>query len=640
VSLPPNGNLANVRSHRLQLGQIDLVGGNRDVRFRAGLNIIQGNITTGKTTFVRLIRAMLGTMPDDLPPEVERLSAIRGRVELGNSAWLISRPRTTTARALVSVVDDAFERLNDRVALELPVSGPGANYSTFLLEQLKLPAVSVPAARTRPTESLTPVSMSDWLGYCIIPGDELDTQVFGHLHPFRDGKRRWVFQLAYGYYDPEVANLAALLRSIELKIEALDREAEVREKFFADTPFADRDALERQLEARGDELEHVRLRRLGLAADVESVPGVRDLRSELLDRRERSASVSEQLALLEAQIRELGDLRRQLGSQSDRITRAVVADDWLVDFDFVVCPRCGSQVEQDRASPGHCYLCLQVPSPSATSDELLAEQSRIKAQIAETEAIVGAREQERERLGAEYQRMQVLVGELSARLDQATAAFVSDRAARLVDMAATEARIEADILRLSEYLVLVGRHDDQVAARSRLEVERDEVAQAIDRRELSRVNADANVRALEERMYEYLSALHIPELGRALTVSINRNTYLPVISGRTFDRLSSQGLKTLVNVAHALAHHTVAIDRALPMPGLLILDGLSANVGSEGFDQERVNDMYRLLVREAEAYQGELQVVAVDNELPQRMFIELTNYVVLTLTQRDRLIRT
>jgi len=29
----------------------------------------------------------------------------------------------------------------------------------------------------------------------------------------------------------------------------------------------------------------------------------------------------------------------------------------------------------------------------------------------------------------------------------------------------------------------------------------------------------------------------------------------------------------------------------------------------------------------------------VDNELPQRMFLELANYVILTLTQQNRLIR-
>ncbi len=140
-------------------------------------------------------------------------------------------------------------------------------------------------------------------------------------------------------------------------------------------------------------------------------------------------------------------------------------------------------------------------------------------------------------------------------------------------------------------------------------------------------------------MLAYLRQLRIPDLGQELTVKINRNTYLPIVAGRSFDELSSQGLKTLVNIAHALAHHTVAIDRGLPMPGLLILDGLSANAGFEGFDQERVNDVYRLLKETASGYEGQLQIVAVDNVLSPKILLQLAHDVVLNLTQEDRLIR-
>lgn len=626
-------------SHRLQLQQVELVGGSRQVPFLPGLNIIQGHITTGKTTFVRLIRALLGTLPDDLPPEVEYVSAIRGRVVLGDSSWILYRPRTSTARALVDIVEDLPDRGRQAVVLSLPVSGQGQTYSMFLLEHLSLPVVSVPSARSRPTESLSPVSMTDWLGYCIVPGDELDTQVFGHQHPFRDGKRRWVFQLAYGYYDAEVARLAGLLRSIELRLESFDRDAEVREKFLAETPFADKAALSQQLEERQDELESLRLQRMGLSTDVSQVVGVRETRSALLAARMRLANVSDELGLLSGQIKDLADLCRQLSSQSDRLTRALVADEWLVDFDFVVCPRCGSEVNDHRTSSDHCYLCMQVPQPAISRDQLLVEQSRIKSQVAETQSVIALREETVKGIETERHHLNADIVRLAARLDQLTASFVSDNASALQQMAADEARIEADISRLQEYLTLLERHEHQIEARAALEAQRNEVASAIEGRELSQVDAEANVRALEERVLEYLVELHVPELGRQLTVTINRTNYLPIVSGRTFDRLSSQGLKTLVNVAHALAHHTVAIDRNLPMPGLLILDGLSANVGSEGFDQERVNDMYRLLVREAAAYRQSLQIVAVDNELPRRMFLELSNYIVLTLTQKDRLIR-
>ena len=120
-----------------------------------------------------------------------------------------------------------------------------------------------------------------------------------------------------------------------------------------------------------------------------------------------------------------------------------------------------------------------------------------------------------------------------------------------------------------------------------------------------------------------------------LTAAINRTTYLPEVTGRPFDELSSQGLTVLVNVAHALAHHTVSLDNNLPLPSLLVLDGLSNNVGHEGFDLERRDDTYRLLMEEVERYGGRLQVIALDNDVPD--FAEQA--IAITLSPDDRLVR-
>jgi hypothetical protein len=130
----------------------------------------------------------------------------------------------------------------------------------------------------------------------------------------------------------------------------------------------------------------------------------------------------------------------------------------------------------------------------------------------------------------------------------------------------------------------------------------------------------------------------VPQLGDLLTVKVNRTTYLPEVSTRTFDELSSQGLKTLVNVAHALAHHTVAIDRGLDMPGLLILDGVSANSGKEGLEGDRIVDMYKLFGEVASEYGEQLQLIIVDNDLPPEVADEMDDKIVLTLSQEARLI--
>lgn len=266
-------------THRLELNRVTLVRGGRTVEFRPGFNIILGDITTGKTTFVRLIRAMLGTFPDGLPPEVSLLQAIRGHVALGTKAWQIYRPRTTTSSALVEVSEERPDPNHEPVSLRLPVAASTRSYSLFLLDQLHIPAVSVPQARSEPNGALTPVTMTDWLNYCIVTGDELDTQVFGHLRHWRDLKRRWVFELAYGYYEPELARLNAELRRIELQLDSLEQDAAIREKFLADTPFADMESLRFQIAARETELADVRQRRLQLGVvprDV--VNGVRLVR--------------------------------------------------------------------------------------------------------------------------------------------------------------------------------------------------------------------------------------------------------------------------------------------------------------------------------------------------------------------------
>ncbi|TDW22110.1 hypothetical protein EV650_0943 [Kribbella kalugense] len=626
-------------SHRLELESVELVGGGRKVPFHPGLNIIQGDITSGKTTLVRLISALLGPMPSNLPPEVEQLTAIRGEVVLGNTVWSIYRPRTTTSTAPVEISEIVHGR--EPSSTRLPVTGNGPSYGKFLLEQLGLPSVSVPRARSDPSGALTPVSIRDWLNYCIITGDELDTQVFGHLRPWREEKRRWVFELVYGYYDPELAILRAELRTLELQIQEHQKSEAISQRFLAQTPFASAEALDRELAGRRQQLAELVNRRRNLAGGMDrSRPELARIRAELLAARTRFAALSEQLSGLAAQASDLADLEQQLRAQSARLTRAIVADELLVDFDFVVCPRCGQGVSPGRAEDGHCYLCFQEPRPAPSTSALLAEQERIASQIEETTDVLRERLAARGQLEAERSALDAEIIELSRRLDEGTSIFISDRSSQLQQEAAEQATLEADIRRLTEYSELVHRYQASLSDREALRREADAVEERIRAYGIKRVDAEGNVRALEQRCLEYLRELRIPDFSPAeLQVHINRSTYLPEVSGRAFETLSSQGLKTLVNIAHALAHHTVAIDRGLPLPGLLILDGISSNAGQKGFDLARIRDVYDLLARTAQWYLGRLQIVAVDNEVNNAVSLEHRESLILGLRQSDRLIR-
>ena len=70
-----------------------------------------------------------------------------------------------------------------------------------------------------------------------------------------------------------------------------------------------------------------------------------------------------------------------------------------------------------------------------------------------------------------------------------------------------------------------------------------------------------------------------------------------------------------------------------------MLDGVSANSGTEGLEGERIVDMYRLFDEVAREYGESLELIIVDNDLPSELSEELADSIALTLSQADRLIK-
>lgn len=624
--------------HSLRMIKLSLVGGSREVDFYPSLNVVTGEISTGKSTFVRLIRSFLGSVPSNLPEETERVRGLRGSVAIHGQIWDIYRPLTQLGTAPVEIAQQATANSNfEPSAFRVPAAGVDASYSRFLLDQLKIPAVSVPTARST-GNSEDPVTFTDWLGYCIVTGDEMDYEVFGHKETWRDRKRRTVFELNYGIYNPVAAALNADLRRVDGQLEHLDVEQTVMSRFLAGTPFESRDGLLREIDIVTANLSEAEQAESDLGSQTTAAAAVSELRLSMLSLRERLDNVTVAAERTATQVRDLKDLEKQLKSQSARLTRAIVAGEWLVDFDFVVCPRCGNDVDRGRAHSPHCYLCLQEEQPGPSRDSLLAEQVRLQNQINETRQVILERERSEEDLYTATQELQIEIAEVSSELDHRTASFVADRAEEIRARAAEVSRLREELRNLYEYVEILDKAQDYESFRAQLEVERAQIISQLEGTGLAESAAEENIGALEGRILQYLKRLHIPQFSDTLTVKINARTYMPEISGRSFDELSSQGLKTLVNVAHALAHHTVSIDRDLPLPGFVVLDGISANAGHEGFDQDRVSDVYELLIEVAQVYRSELQIIAVDNDLPSAYVDTLVKSRVLDLSHDNLLI--
>jgi uncharacterized small protein (DUF1192 family) len=581
---------------------------------------------------MKLLEVFLGGAYSRVSDEVSRsVTRLAGELTIGQKSFSVIRPLVQTDTAQVQIAGDGVA---DRLPAMRPQPGSSQTYGIWLLQQLGLPVLRVPQAPTRPGESaFTPVSINDYLLYCRLRQDEIDVDVLGSSLPFRDIKRRYVFRILYGGYDTQVATLQDELRRVQAELTQLEGGRAAFEGFLKGTVLENRAVLERDLAEVIGRVAALRGARAELAARGPVTPESVQLRSEIAAADQR---VSEVRLELERELRsggQLGDLANDLHSQSSRLTRAIVAGERFVDFEFIVCPRCGSSVESGRARDGHCTLCLQEEPPAPTREDLIREQDRVNTQIGETEELIKAhelraRDLEREVDAIASRRLQL--GEL---LDREMGSFISDQGERLEMAAREEAGLSERETRIRDYLHLYERVDETTSRIAQLTERRGELERLLERAAELDALTRSRIQRLEEWFAQYVEALAVPRFGTGLRAGIDMNDYEPIVNGQKFPQLSA-GVRVLVNIAHALAHHRTALDLDLALPGLLWIDGVTKNIGTAGYDHERIEDIWTELIRASTEVGDQLQLIVAANDVPDRV----APYVRLALAEGDRLI--
>jgi hypothetical protein len=224
----------------------------------------------------------LGAAVEDIPPEVrDNVSALTGRIRIDESLYSVVRPLVGTDTAKVDIAGDGQ-------AWRLPALRRDATatttYGRWLLERLGLPALDVPMAPTRPAESgTTPVSVNDYLLYCHLTQDEIDSSVFGHRDNFKNIKRKYVFEILYGLYDAQTASLQESLRETQQELRQLQSGVAAFERFLVDTPWENRAAIEARLAQARLELSQSEDASASLADEASRAPRAQALRQRIAE---------------------------------------------------------------------------------------------------------------------------------------------------------------------------------------------------------------------------------------------------------------------------------------------------------------------------------------------------------------------
>jgi hypothetical protein len=617
---------------RIRIEELHLVGTSRRIRFERGMNAITGAMSGGKTATISCLRALLGADVSVVPELRGRTMA--GTVLIGDRRFRIVRPLVTTTTAKVDIAEIGGQEEAWRLPASELQAGYDHTFRDWLLDRLGLPRIKVPRAPTDQTSPLVPVTASDYLMYCVLRQKEIDASVFGTAdNHAKNIKRRYVFEILYGIHDPESTGLRERLREVSTELKALTADSVTLERLLAETAFGSQAQLEVQRTATETKLRAARTADQQLTSELTD-PSTVTLRSRIADAESELARIDMATAAESAAVANLRELHDQLIAQSRRLTRALVAERLLNDFEFHTCPRCGSGIPE-RGDDHTCRLCLQTPPQTAAPSSLASEQDRVIEQVSETKQLIERSTKRIEELQAARAGHARLRNDLGAQLDRATSAFVSDQTDRIRATAAEQARLEERLISLEQALSLYERSQKQARRIAELEQEQESLNASIDASRHSNPAVQERLRKLDEAFETILRAFDTPRFEEPAGTYISRKTYLPIVDGRSFSDLGSQGVEVLVNVAHVLAHQLVALrDNSIPLPNILIIDGLSNNVGHEGIDLERLRKMYTTLLSAALQHIDDLQIIVADNDPPPISGVHRA----LKLSDTDRLV--
>lgn len=617
---------------RIDKVRLDTTNGSVTHAFPADLTVLSGRTGVGKTTLLELIKFGLGGDALIAPVAIHYVTDVHVSIRIGLSRLQLSRTIDLAGRGRVRVLDLVTgERLRDRSVGDEPPT-----ISDLLMESLGLETGLRAASRSNRSASAgAQITFNDVFRFMYVPQSEINRDIAGSRDGYYAPKRKAVFELLFGLTSPELLQMRSQINTLRNDFTLATRDFQTVMQFLTDSGVGTRiDAELRQVEARQDEA-------TAQAAIAELQKGLNDVTDretqvlrELLADAERSLAEASQLTeSLHRQRTEYEQERHRVSSDIERLARMASAGERLANIEFAVCPRCTQSLAGRDVPVGACRVCLQddivaglPPRDQYETEQLTSQLGEIDQQFAIIEA------QTRQAAEAIISRTS-LVRSLTTEIDGRTSHRVTPRLQAYADAVARLERARAH----QELLETLLRQWDRA----------EDLGDAADQMESRRSQLVAQVRAAESELYrrrdeiiteldaEFQSTVTDFGIPSIESVSISRDSYLPVLNGQPFDRVSSGGgIITATQVAYWISLLTVAARRRdTLLPAFLLLDSprLALNTAEDIAAQ-----MYRRFVTQVAVTPGRLQIIIADNELPaeyDREFAELSfSYETPTIT--------
>lgn len=594
------------------------------IDFSKMITFVYGPVGKGKSTVARLIDFCFGGDLERTPAIQQEFVSVILYARLSNYKCILERGAADGSSVRISWYESEKNKGSVNAPLQAQADPIIPNSELYTLSDIiyflcDIEPIKV-RQRSRDADSpLIRLSFRDLWRYCYLEQMHLDSSFFRFEDPFRGRKSQDAMRFFTGLHSERLSQLETdLMKSIDGQRAKRGAVKQIREFMNQFSLGSESEIIDQLYEAEA-QLSEAKLRKeeLHQKRNIDIHP-TDSLRKKILSLGEDIY----QLKIAIADSTEIINEQRMLHSElitakikNERIEQAGMLYD---DVNFESCPACGVKIQTAEDSDC-CSLCGKRVSEHELKSQIDNESLRkdLNVRIDELADSIKRREVEtlksQKQLGILLTQKSHLDVQLQEDLSNYDSAIVEE--IRYVDkiIATLEERIDS-LEKLQSMPQAINKLEEDAGAlqgtidRFRTEIENE-------RKRLT--EADETVKKIADEFKRLMISVKFPGVYNDDQVVIDPRNWKPEVIHKdttwSFWDTGSGGKKTLFNVCYALAVHSVARKRNLPVPSILIIDSPTKNI-SEDENPELVDSLYKEIYQLAIENPNDLQFILIDSD--------------------------
>ncbi|WP_106795131.1 AAA family ATPase [Aquimarina sp. Aq78] len=573
------------------------------------ISLFHGQIGSGKSSLVRLIDYALGGNLEYTPAIRQELVSCTLNLRIGDNEAILERNIESGTNIRVTWSDS--ENKGATILAPIVKSNEAIwNENIFNLSDLLfyLLGMDYPMARKsklQESTSMVRVSFREFMWYCYLDQDHLDSSFFRLEDTFKRNKSKDVLRYVVGYHSDELSKLESELYNTKDQINNTVSNISNLKKLLEKFDFDSAEDIEAKILRTNENLVEWKIKREKSEKNYKNETHVVD---NLRENARKNISLLDQgisaLNNLKTRVSEQTSLKNELLSSKFKLARSISIASVLDNVKFDLCPSCGSNISKRKVEIDQCYLChsdlKETSNKNLTVDNLRLD---IDSRIEELENSILIHNKELERQKKLIFKLENYKNVIDSRIDQELKNYDSRFLSNFREIDRKIATLEERLKGLSRIKKIPEEIDLLESNLVGFRKKEAKIKEKIDKEKQKFSKAKKIIKKLEKQFLETLIDIGFPGVTKKDKVEINKSSWNVYVlpEGRenrkwNFENAGSGGKKTLFNVAYLLSIHIVASNNNLPLPNFVIIDTPMKNIG-EDVNEDIFDKFYNLLYR-------------------------------------------